>query len=111
MIKGCIETIEYDLAMIDHSRRIQWQNDQVNQFAGEDSELVRMRQAASRSKRRARFWLPFLGIIVFTIFFFCISIKYLSSFFGDSNISVVSATLYAPVLVLLIQAWLKYWRD
>lgn len=111
MIDAYIEVIEYELAMIDHSRRIQWQNDQVNQFAGEDSELVRMRQANSRSRRRIRFWLPLLGIVALTVLFFWLSLKCLGSFFGNNNISVVSATLYAPFLVFLIQAWLKYWRD
>lgn len=44
MLSTMIKVIDYQLAMIDHARRIQWQNMKVKQFAGEDSELVRMRR-------------------------------------------------------------------
>lgn len=62
MLSTLIKVIDYQLAMIDHARRIQWQNMKVKQFAGEDSELVRVRRILDKGKWISR--IIVLGLVV-----------------------------------------------
>ena len=111
MIDGCIEIIAYELSMIEHIRRIQWQNKRVSLFAGEDSELVQMRRSKDRKKRIMRFLLPLLGIAAVTGVFFWILITKLDAFSEGSNVGIAWATLYAPFFAWMVQAWWKYWHN
>lgn len=109
VIDACVETIDYELNMIDHIRRIQWQNARIHEFASEDSELVKMRRAADKAKRRQRFWLPLLGIILLTAAVFFLLIKF-GGLLENNFIGTMATTVYAPILVLLLQWWWQYWN-
>lgn len=65
IIDECIEIIKYELNMIDHIRRIQWQNSRVNLFAREDSDLVRMRRSDDKARRVKRFC--FSSIVILAV--------------------------------------------
>ena len=106
----CIKVIEYELKMIEHVRRVHWQNCRVNKFAGEDSELVVMRNNANKVERRKRFWIPLICIIVFTGIFFGVLIGVFDAFSPGNSIGTIFTTLYAPVLVFVVQNWWNYWR-
>ena len=51
VLKEYIQYINYELEMINHSRRIRWQNKKTFEYAGEESELVLLRK---KSKSRER---------------------------------------------------------
>ena len=82
MLSTMIKVIDYQLAMIDHARRIQWQNMKVKQFAGEDSELVRMRRITKKCKGAARI------VVVFLIIALCSSLLVYSAFNPDAFVKM-----------------------
>lgn len=111
IIDECIKVIEYELNMIDHVRRIQWQNDQVNRFAGEDSELVRLRRSVDKSRRVKRFWIPLFGIFAVVVGFFWVLIGPLDAFSEKSGTGAILSAIYAPILVFILERWWKYWHE
>lgn len=108
IIKLYIDVINYELDMIDHIRRIKWQNERVGKFANENSELVQMRMNAEKARRWKRFWIPLLLIIAAVIVAFHFIWKWASLDAG--NKSVIFVTFFAPVLVLVLQWWYQYWH-
>ena len=111
IIDEYIKVIEYELKMIDHIRRIQWQNDQVNRFAGEDSELVRLRRSVDKSRKAKRFWIPLFGIFAVIIGFLWVLIGPLDAFSEKIDTGTILSAIFAPILVFILERWWKYWHE
>lgn len=107
IIKQYIDVINYELDMIDHIRRVKWQDEKVGEFANEDSELVQMRKGAEKAERRKRFWLPLLIIAAVTAVAFLV---WKRRFPDADNEPVIFATILAPVLALILQWWYQLWH-
>lgn len=107
VIKQYINVINYELDMIDHIRRIKWQNDRVGQFANEDSELVKMRQKAEKAKRQSRIWIPLVFLIVAMV---VIGFAWRFFFPNSDNREVVLVTFFAPVVASIVPLWFQYWH-
>ena len=106
VIEQLIEIISYELDMIDHIRRIQWQNDKVAQFANEDSDLVNMRleEAAYRQRKdtkkqrnQRRITLIIIALITLALVVLVWKLP------KGSDIGIILATIYAPLVAFLIQ--------
>lgn len=111
-IKCLIDVITYELEMINHMRRIEWQNYKILHFAGEGSEIVRERRYQSRQKFRKKFWLPLLAMFAVTIALVIIVQQIVVNQTGGAIISIitVAATIYAPILVFVLDLWHKSWK-
>lgn len=107
VIKQYINVINYELDMIDHIRRIKWQNDRVGQFASEDSELVQMRQEAEKKKRQSRIWIP-LFILIAVMAAVLVAWRFI--FPNTDSREVILVTFFAPVAASIIQWWSQYWH-
>lgn len=108
IITLCIDIIDYELNMIEHIRRIKWQDERVREFANENSELVRMRANAEKAKQRKRFWVPLLIILFIAAAVLGFTWKWL--FLDADNGQIIFATIFTPVLVLILQWWYRYWH-
>lgn len=109
MIEKCIEIIDYELNMIDHIRRIQWQNTRIQAFAGEDSEFVSMRQSAEKKAKLRRIWLP-LGCLILTTLIFIVSLLTLECFQKNPHLQTIAIAIYVPIFVVVVEGWQLYWR-
>ena len=108
IIKHYIGVIDYELDMIDHIRRIKWQDERVEEFASEDSELVQMREKTEKARRQRRIWIPplvFLAVVALVLAF---AWKWV--FPDESAVSIILATIIAPVLAVILQWWYMYWH-
>lgn len=106
VIEKYINIIDYELKTINHIRRIIWQNKKIEQFAGEASPLVRLRQQESDRIRLLKFWGPLLGVLIVA----AIVIFLLWKFNVSSNACSVIATIAAPILALAVQFWYDGWK-
>lgn len=109
MIDKYLEIIGYELDMIDHIRRIHWQNTRTHMFAGEDSELVLWQQSAEKTKKRLSFWLPLFGIILLTAIFIFLLLA-LKFFKGNSDRQTIAVAIYMPIIVVIIEEWRQFRR-
>ena len=107
VIKQYINVINYELDMINHIRRIKWQNDRVGQFANEDSELVKMRQEAEKAKRQSRIWIPLVILIAVMV---AMGFVWRFIFPNSDSREVVLVTFVAPVVASIVQWWSQYWH-
>ena len=107
VIKQYINVINYELDMINHIRRIKWQNDRVGQFANEDSELVKMRQEAEKAKRQSRIWIPLVILIAVMV---GMGFVWRFIFPNSDSREVVLVTFVAPVVASIVQWWSQYWH-
>lgn len=105
LLRKYIHIINYELDMIDHIRRIKWQNEKIEQFAGQDSELVKLRKRDEHKRRCIRFF-PLIAIFAIT----AISIYILLAMNVSSVVWTVFSTICAPLLTFLVQLWYKFWK-
>lgn len=108
-IDNYLEIIGYELDMIDHIRRIHWQNVRTHMFAGEDSELVLLQQSAQKTKKRLCFWLPLSGIILVTAMFIFLLLS-LKFFKENPDLQAIAVAIYMPIIVVLIEEWQQFRR-
>ena len=107
LIDVCIDMINYEIASINHIRRIRWQNEKISQFASEDSALVKLRKKAATQKRRnITFGFPLVFFAVTTVLFFVLQKNY-GAFSGSNNIGILATTIYASISAVLLEAWIK----
>lgn len=59
-----LRIIDYELEMINHIRRIKWQNKKTLEFAGEKSELVTLRNQIRTKQRNSRIRRTYIKIII-----------------------------------------------
>lgn len=94
--------INYELETINHIRRVKWQNDKIDQFAGEESEFVYLRR---RNDRKVRF--KYACSLFFFILFLSIGMYALCQLNLSNDNKILLATICAPAMALLFQ----WWRD
>lgn len=109
VIDKYIEIIDYELNMIDHIRRIQWQNARIQTFAGEDSEFVSMRKSAEKNAKLRRVWLP-LGCFLLAAIIFIASLLTLECFQENPHLQTMAVAIVVPILVVAVEGWQLYWR-
>lgn len=102
IISQFVDVINFELDMIDHTRRIRWQNDRAAGFANEDSELVKMRRKKEKTKQRGRALVLFIAIIAVIAIIWRISPDTASK-------AVALATLCGAVLATVVQRWFQHW--
>lgn len=109
LIDTCIDVIDYEIASINHIRRVRWQNEKVAQFASEDSALVKLRKKAASKKRRfATFGPPIIFLIITGILF--LVLWHQGAFSGTYSAGILAATVYAPITAVLLELWFKVLR-
>lgn len=106
VIEKYINVVDYELKTINHIRRIGWQNKKIEQFAGEASPLVRLRQQESNRIRLRNFLVPLIGMLIFVVVVFFGVWKFNVS----SDVLSFSATIAAPLLTLAVQFWYNTWK-
>lgn len=107
-ITTCIRVVEYELATINHIRRIKWQNERVEGFASEESEL----QAEQRKSEKKVFM---KRNFVFIVVPAALVLAALAITFGPFGVPPEVAHGLVPVLVssavsfaiLFSKEWLK----
>ena len=107
VIGQLIDVISFELDMIDHIRRIRWQNGKTAEFANEDSELVKMRKRKEKTKQ----WKQILIQLIFIIILIAavwVGWKYL--FPGTTDNEVALATLYGAVVTVTVPLYFKRWK-
>lgn len=94
-----LKIIEYELEMLNHCRRIEWQNRKVLEYAGEESELVKLRERDKKTK-----WVKMnvfrCGVGLFLIAGFIYANKYME--LPKSIITFFSAII-GGIIVLLVE--------
>lgn len=112
LLEEYISIIQYELDMINHIRRVEWQNEKINQFAGEESELSQARRRRQIIRCILTFWLPLLLLLVGTGAFLYIAPRALP----EDNMGWQAASVIYPVVAVpLLEFCIKnrkylHWR-
>ena len=107
VLEEYIQYINYELEMINHIRRIRWQNEKTFEFAGEESELVLLRKK-SESKEKGQKVIKSLLLILFLVALICLIGTVLDKVY---NIDVVSEAIAAVVSVIFTFILTKFFTD
>ena len=110
IIDQYMDIINYELQMINHIRRIDWQNEKISQFAGEDSELVHLRY----KKMQRKLWGANIVFALVAILFFIILYYIIEKCFGVKEIKdllSLFAAFYMPGLVLIWPSFVSKTKD
>lgn len=111
-INACLNIIDYELKTIDHIRRIRWQNETVQGFASEESDLVRLRREDEAQKKRTEKRMQsmrFVGSLVVVLFIIIIFVLIISRFIPDSNEMVM---IWTPLMCVILTGIInKFWRN
>lgn len=99
-----LKIIDYELGMINHNRRIEWQNRKTLEFAGEESELVFLRKKNKKNECAKRMWRVLIAIILL-IFSFIIAVVYLEI---PDPITDVCIVVISGILALLLP---NFWKN
>lgn len=111
LIGHILYVLDYELDMMNHIRRIEWQNDKIKHFADEESEFVKERKREDMKSFRRKLWIPIALIIaMFAALLFAI-IKVDASNKNYSTIIVCIVTVIAPILTLFLERWFKAWKE
>ena len=106
VVSQLVDVINFELDMIDHIRRIRWQNNKAAGFANEDSELVKMRRKKEKTKQRKRILIPLIVIIIVMAI---VGAVWKHLFPDTANREVALATLCGAVVTAVVQWWSQYW--
>lgn len=93
-----LKIIDYELEMINHIRRIKWQNQKTLQFAGEKSELVMLRNQ-NRIKHR-NFKIGFTSVAIIITILICGYLTFQPSLPESVKDTVIAA--FSIIMTLLI---------
>lgn len=107
LIDKYLQIIDYELDMIDHIRRVQWQNAQTHKYAGEDSELVSMRKSAERVAKFWHVWLPLFGFAL-AIAAFIVMLLTCDVFKANYDAKTIAVSIYIPIITALIGLWQQH---
>lgn len=101
VINEYLKIINYELQMIDHIRRIKWQNKKTLKFAGDESELVILRNKSQIKQRQSRLW--HLSIMMIIAIFMCGFFTF-RTFVPDAFKDAVIA-VFSIIMTLLITSF------
>lgn len=108
IIKEYLRIINYELQMINHIRRVKWQNEKTMEFAGEKSELVVLRKESNIADQKRSFLYLFLAaFITLLITIILILLPCLEEIVKDAVIALFSIVM-ALLLQLLHKKYKKY---
>lgn len=98
-LSECLKAIDYELEIINHIRRIRWQNSKALQFASAESELVIMRKKAETQK----FYKNIFALLLIAISLVCLFIAAITNLDLSTQFTTVLAPCVIAIVTLLIQ--------
>lgn len=112
-IKNILKIIDYELEMINHTRRIQWQNDKVNDFASEEAEIVKERKREIRKRYRIIIGASIMALIIMFTSAIYTLLRIKGNVADDVFIAVVTivGTFLSSFLILILQWWYKLYNE
>lgn len=102
-----LKIIDYELGMINHNRRVEWQNKKTLEFAGEESELVFLRKKNRKDECVKRMW-KVLAAIMLLICSFILAVVCLEI---PDPITDIWIAVISGVLALLVPSFWKSFRS
>ncbi|MFT4142885.1 MAG: hypothetical protein QM644_00410 [Mobilitalea sp.] len=112
-IDHILKIIEYELEMINHIRRIQWQNNKVDDFASEEAEIVKERRREIRKRYRIIIGASIMALILMFTSVIYIVLRIKGNVANDVFIAIITiaGTFLSSFLILILQWWYKSYKD
>lgn len=102
-----LKIIEYELEMLNHCRRIEWQNRKVIEYAGEESELVKLRKKIEKkAKIKKLFCWSFIPVLLMFGFYFVTKYIELPVSYLDFFVAIIGS-IVVVFLEQIIKIFLK----
>ena len=94
-----LKIINYELSMLNHLRRLEWQNNKILEYAGEESELVILKKENFKKNRRLRMCKAGGSILLCIVLFAILEWWWISNWGKDNKII---ATTFTVIITLLV---------
>ena len=107
-IDSCRFIIQYELEMINHDRRIEWHNSKVREFAGEKSELVKVREKKQKQNRFLAHGVPIIASLAVLVTLVLLYIFGVLSI--DTGIGKLVALIVSPIIAVVLAQGIGWWH-
>ena len=103
-----LKIINYELSMLNHLRRLEWQNNKILEYAGEESELVFLKKENFKKNRRLRMCKAGGAILLCIVLFAALEWWWISNSRKDNELI---ATTFTIIITLLVSDFWSIYKE